>query len=240
VNPWLLGAILVVIVVVAIATKPKRDDAAGDDEAPKRDPRPGMDEGPARSVLDAADDDDEVEGEHDPVPVTAEGLALFPVSRSEIRLLELVRGDEALEMLPPWLRDAVDSGTASFSAVDRLYHDAASRVAGAAHGLSSGDFTGARIKPGVAGSYAYRLETLGRDGDFGFFPFTNKRGAESALRLLETHGIVARPKDEDGEPVAASDEDFEEARRRYEESERELALDLDDEAEGGAPYSDRR
>jgi len=234
VNPWLMGAILLVIVIVAIVTRPKRDD---DGMTALDRPERAADEGPARSVLDVEDDE---EGEHDPVPVTAEGLAFFPVGTSEIRLLVLARGDEDPDMLPAWLRGALDSGTASYAAVDRAFQSELGGVAGAAHGLGAGDFTAVRIRPGVAGSYAYRLETLGRDGDFGFFPFTTQRGAESALHLLEAHGIVVRPRDEDGEPIAASGEDFEEARLRYEESERMLALDDDDEFTGGAPYSDRR
>lgn len=237
-NPWLMAAILAVIVVVAIVTRPKRDadDADGAEGTERRATAPAGDDGPARSVLDDDDDDDSA---HEPVPVTAEGLALLSVGH-EIRLLELVGGEEAPETLPPWLRSALDSGSAPFGAVNALYQPAAGRVAGAAHGLSAGDFTAARIRPGVAGSYAYRVETLGRDGDFGFFPFTTRAGAESALRLLETQGIVARPRDEDGEPLPASDEDFEEARRRYEESERLLALEDDDDEGTGPAWSDRR
>src|SRR5438093_4791 len=108
--------------------------------------------------------------------------------------------------------------------------------------LNPGDFSAARIRPGVAGVYAWRLETLGRDGDFGFFPFATEAGARAALELLEGQDIVSRPDDEAGQPTPPPAEDFEEARRRYEESERALALDAEDDARRGDDHgtSDRR
>jgi hypothetical protein len=115
------------------------------------------------------------------------------------------------------------------------------RATGNRDALEVGDFTAARIVPGVAGEYAWRLETLGRDGDFGFFPFATRAGGESALELLGHYEIIRRPTDEDGNLIPPSLEDFEEARRRYEETEAALALDADDEPPRDPPWvSDRR
>jgi hypothetical protein len=73
------------------------------------------------------------------------------------------------------------------------------------------------------------VETLGRDGDYGFLPFESEEGARAALALIERAGIVRRPLDEEGRIVPASPEDFEEGLRRWEQTERELALGDPDE-----------
>ena len=52
--------------------------------------------------------------------------------------------------------------------------------------------------------------------------------------------IVRRPLDENERPIPASPEDFEEARRRYDESWRALAMEQEPGEEPGPPYSDRR
>uniref|UniRef100_A0A832I2E9 Uncharacterized protein n=1 Tax=Eiseniibacteriota bacterium TaxID=2212470 RepID=A0A832I2E9_UNCEI len=85
-----------------------------------------------------------------------------------------------------------------------------------------GDFTAARVVRGAAGAEPWRLEALGPDGEYVSFGFETQSSAEAALGLLEEHGVVRRPPGEDGEPVPASPGDFEEARRRAEET--ELAL----------------
>ena len=88
----------------------------------------------------------------------------------------------------------------------------------------------------------WRVETLGRDGEYGAFDFETEDGARAALLLLERFRIVRRPLDDEGNPIPASPEDFEEARRRYEDSWRALSLesDLEGGAGGSGIVSDRR
>ena len=194
----------------------------------------------ATSALD--EDDDELD-DFDPdarVPITVEGIAFIHDTHG----LRLVRLVEPEATPADWVQAAMDASSVPYSALSRL------NATGSGPGdrkpgtpLEMADFTGGRVVPGVAGQYAWRLETLGRDGDFGFFPFATRAGAESALELLEHYGIIRRPVDEDGEPIPPSAEDFEEARSRYEETEAALALDSDDDEEPpreGPWVSDRR
>ena len=105
--------------------------------------------------------------------------------------------------------------------------------------LHPGDFTGARVRRDADG--AWRLETLGRDGEFGYMLFPVESAARTALEMFEHSEVVRRPLDEDGRPVPPGAEDFEEARRRFEETARELALtDDDDEPAPPGDWSSRR
>ena len=230
-NPVVLFLIVAGVVVVAMLMR-----SGGEKDESASVPR---EEGSGASVLDEDDDPDEDLG-NTRVPITAEGIAFLPDGH-ELRLLSLVESEEA----PEWLQPALESSSVPYAAVNRIYQPTAPRGShGAKPGtpLGAGDFTAARIRPGVAGEYAWRLETLGRDGDFGFFPFAEKSGAQTALDLLGRHKILAQVFDDDNEPIAHSDEDFEEARRRYEETESHLALGDDDEDEAGRGEwtSDRR
>ncbi len=230
-NPMLLFLVVAGILVVAMVMRSggHKDETASSSE----------DEGGGGSVLDDLDDAD-ADHEHQSVPITAEGVALLQDGH-ELRLISMIDSEEEV---PDNLQTAMDASAIPYSVLNRMYMPAAPRGgAGSKPGtpLNKGDFTAARLRPGVAGSYAWRVETLGRDGDFGFFPFTTRTGADAALALLETHGIVSQSVDEDGEPNRPSNEDFEEARRRYEETESSLAIDVDDDALGHpGEWSDRR
>jgi len=97
--------------------------------------------------------------------------------------------------------------------------------------LSPGDFTGARVKRGAENTW--RVETLGRDGEYQPFTFETAEAARAALEMLERRDIVRVPRDEDGLPLPPSAEAFDEARRRHEETERELAMPGDEEPGDG-------
>jgi hypothetical protein len=228
VNPVVLFLIVAGVVVVAMMLRSSGGKSGDGGEA---------EEGDAVSVLDADDDagHDEAGGS---VPITAEGIVMMPDGH-ELRLLPLFDSEEAA---PDWLKPSLDSSALPYSVLNRIVMRNARGSHGAKPGtaLNVGDFTAARIRPGVAGSFAWRLETLGRDGDFGFFPFATKSGAQAAMDLLDRHKIVTRELDDEGNPIPASAEDFEEARRRYEETESSLALDIDEDEERGSDYSDRR
>ncbi|TMQ51993.1 MAG: hypothetical protein E6K73_04235 [Candidatus Eisenbacteria bacterium] len=91
--------------------------------------------------------------------------------------------------------------------------------------LSPGDLIATRVRRGAPGVDPWRLEALGRDYDFRAWPFETQEAAQVALRLIEEH-IVRPPRDPDGNPIPVGDEDFVVARRKMEETERQLALEL--------------
>lgn len=170
------------------------------------------------------------------VLVTLEGVALVEW-RGHVRQVPLAHGGEA----PDWLRDGIEAGSIPWRLANPAY---SASVAGPSAresgvGMNAGDFTAARVRHAEDGSW--RLETLGRDGDFGFFPFHREETAHAALAMLEASRIVRDAIDADGDPIHYSVEDFEEARRLYEQTERELALSGDeDEPPRPNDYSDRR
>jgi hypothetical protein len=187
------------------------DDAAGPEESPE------LEEGMADEEL----------------ALTSEG-DVFIADGHSVRIMPLGEPDALEEH-----REDIEAGLLALSPEERLQIQAMRGKPGQA--LQSGDLTAARIKRGAAGVVPWRLETLGRDGEYGFFPFETEDGARAALSLLEKYRVIRRPLGEDGRPIPASQEDFEEGRRRYEESWRALAMES--EYEGGEPpghVSDRR
>jgi hypothetical protein len=87
--------------------------------------------------------------------------------------------------------------------------------------LDVGDLIGARVKRGAPDLDPWRLEALGRDGDYRAWFFETEESSRAALDLL-VRRVVRAPKDEDGEPRPPRPEDYEEARRLDEETERAL------------------
>lgn len=171
------------------------------------------------------------------VPLSAEGVAFVPRPHG-VLLLPLVESQER----PDWLDRAVDSSAVPYTVLNELYFTGAGggvQPSRPGSPLSAGDLTGARIVRGDAASGPWRLETLGRDGDFGFHPFTTRNGAEAALDLLVTQEVVLRPVDDQG-AIPPSSEDFEEARRRYEATESELHAGEAEPPREGPWVSDRR
>jgi hypothetical protein len=94
--------------------------------------------------------------------------------------------------------------------------------------FAPGDFTGARVGRGAGGFGPWRLEVLGPEGEYIPFPFETEEAARAALAMLERRGVVRAPRDEDGVARPPSPEQFEEARRRYDETEHELATWADE------------
>ena len=90
--------------------------------------------------------------------------------------------------------------------------------------LRSGDFTAARVVRGAPGVDPWRLELLGPEGEYVSFGFAIEEAARVALDLLETREVMQYVEDEDGSPLVPSTEQFEEAKRRRDETERLLAL----------------
>lgn len=97
--------------------------------------------------------------------------------------------------------------------------------------LRPGDFTAARVVRGAPGVDPWRLELLGPEGEYMSFGFAVEEAARVALDLLETREVMQYVADEDGNPLVASTEQFEEAKRRRDETERLLALGDGEDAE---------
>lgn len=74
----------------------------------------------------------------------------------------------------------------------------------------------------------WRLEALGRDGEYISFEFETAEAAEAAKGLFEHQGIVELGEDEDGHPMPPSREQFAEARRISQETEAALGLPDDE------------
>lgn len=93
--------------------------------------------------------------------------------------------------------------------------------------LRPGDFTAARVARGAAGVDPWRLELLGPDGEYLSYGFTGEDAARCAFDLLVSRAVVRHFKDESGRPIPVPTEQFEEARRRHDETVRLLALGQD-------------
>ena len=170
----------------------------------------------ATAVLDVderddEDDDDEEEeaGEHI-IAVTADGEAFVP-HRHAVRLIPPEEQGEA------WKVGAgiKSSNLRGEQALAMSWH--------------ASDFTGARVIHGGADEPPWRLEALGRDGEYTHFGFETREGAEAAKKLFEQLGVVQIGEDEDGNPAPPSAEQFEEARRIYKETEAALEMPEDEE-----------
>jgi hypothetical protein len=216
-----LFAVGLIVAVGAVAWMMRR----GGEDAPAR---------PEGGVSPAPDDDDSsgAEGSDEELAVTSEGDVFIPDGHS-VRVMPLDPDEMAAH------HEDVEAGLFALSREERLALVARRGKPGQA--LQAGDLTAARIKRGAAGVVPWRLETLGRDGEYILFPFETEDGARAALDLLQGYGVVRRPRDEDGAPIPPSPEDFEEARRRYDESWRALAME-NEPGEGLDPgtHSDRR
>jgi hypothetical protein len=160
---------------------------------------------PDAAASDGADDDDELE-EVEVVAVTSEGDAVVPDTHA-VRLVP-----------PPEAGEAWKAGTTSQSprgqrAIERSWH--------------AGDFTGARVVRGEADEGPWRMDALGRDGEYTALVFETREGADAALKLFQSRRVIRLGRDEDGHEVPPSAEQFEEARRIYLETEAALEFDED-------------
>jgi hypothetical protein len=94
----------------------------------------------------------------------------------------------------------------------------------------AGDMRGVRVVRGGADEWPWRLEALGRDGDYISFDFETSDAADAARELFQRQGVVELGRDEDGHPAPPSAEQFDEARRISRETEAELGLQDDEDA----------
>ena len=145
-----------------------------------------------------ADDegDDEDEGDHEAVAVTSDGWAFVP------------DGGE-VHLVPPAAPDPEFGVTGRGSPGVRL---------------DAGDYVGARVVRGAPGVDPWRLEALGRDGEYVAFAFETEDAARAALELVERR-IVQMPCDEDGAPRPPGEADYAAALQRTQEGVSDMAMD---------------
>ena len=212
----LVGGLIAVGVVVVLALL-LRGSRASDTSSMTRSPElprePWRDAGGNVAVAD----DDERDGDEDDaedggnsgqvIAVTSDGAAFVP-DRHAVRLV------------PPEEQGEEWKVGAGMKATN-LRGQAALSMS-----WSAGDFTGARVVRGAADEGPYRLEALGRDGEYTAFVFETREGADAARELFGRLRVVQLGEDEEGRPMPPSPEQFAEARRIYLET--EAALDLPD------------
>jgi hypothetical protein len=211
----LTGGLVAVAVVVLVAMLARRGQSGDTSSDGSSSPEPGRDATPGGSEddrdPDARDDEgDEGEDQDDPhvAAVTSQGEALVPIRHMVCLVPPEDEGEEW--KVGAGLRAANRRGELALSM-----------------SWQAGEFTGVRVTQG-GGEYEgpWRLEALGREGEYITFSFETRDGAEAAKQLFERVGIVQLGEDEDGRPMPPSAEQFAEARRIYLET--EAALELPD------------
>jgi len=206
-NRGVLGALVAVgavIVLALLARATSRDESVG---GPTED---GLSEGASpppegRDAADGEDDDEDLE-EVEVVAVTSDGFALVPDAHA-VRLVPPPEDGEG------WKAGTTGHSARGQRALDMSWH--------------AGDFTGARVVPGAADEGPWRFEGLGRDGEYTAFVFETREGADAALGVFQSRGVIRLGRDDDGNEVPPSPEQFEESRRIYLET--EAALESSDE-----------
>jgi len=140
------------------------------------------------------------------VALTSDGWAFLPLAdRDRVRLIPPTRSPELGPGAPP--------------APDQLQR---------------GDLVGARVRRGSPDHDPWRLEAVGRDGEYRAWRFETEEAARIALALIE-RCIVRRAEGGDDAEAGISDADFAEAQRREEEIERELAAMPEEDETPGDP-----
>jgi hypothetical protein len=206
VSPVLTG-VLAIGAVVVLALLARANSKSEEIPRPVNDTLPAPDDSPLGG--DDPDDDDDDEWESvDVVAVTSDGYALVPDAHA-VRLVPPHEEGEA------WKAGEKGRNRRGEQALTMSWHN--------------GDFTGARVVRGAADEGPWRFEAMGRDGEYTAFVFETHEGADAALAAFVSRGVVRHGRDEDGNPVPPSAEQFEEARRIYLET--EAALGMDDEEE---------
>jgi hypothetical protein len=154
--------------------------------------------------LDEADDLDDGGDPDEHVAVTSDGWAFVPV------------GDrDRVQLVPP--RAPAEPVEGMGKAMPEH--------------LARGDLIAARVVRGAPDHDPWRLEALGRDHEYRAWRFETEEAARAAETLVAAR-VVRIPRDPDGEPVPVRAAEFDEARKREEEIEAELAgpevIDLDE------------
>ena len=198
----LIGGLVAVAVVVVVALL-MRSGSGTDASSGTRSSRPAREpwrESGGNVALaeddnerdgDGDDDDERDDARHDGlvIAVTSDGAAFVP-DRHAVRLVPPEEHGEE------WKVGAGinSSNLRGQQALSMSWHAA--------------DFTGARVVRGNADEGPWRMEALGRDGEYTAFVFETREGADAARQLFEQHRVVKLGEDEDGRPIPPSPEQF--------------------------------
>jgi hypothetical protein len=212
-------AIVVLIAVALIGLFMRRGgDAPPTTAPPSADPASLDPEGSWAYVEDEGPDEEDV-------AVTSDGYVFVP------------DGDE-VQIVPP--REAPDPFAAAIGETSPVHID---RNTGAleeeprgqalpltkpGEHLDTGDLSGARVVRGAVGIDPWRVEALGREGEYRAWAFETEAAARAACELLRTR-IVRPPLDEDGVPRVPDESDYAMALAMTERGVADLATDPDDE-----------
>lgn len=217
------NALFVVLAVAGVAAIALLMRGRGDERVTMPRPDAGTETGDDAHGGDGAFDDGGFDADEEgdaaaPLVVESDGHVWLPTG-SGVRRLWLGSEDADPALLA--------AGYVSREEFERRRTHA--RMRGDAQGLTGeplapGDFTAGRVVRGAPGVDPWRLEALGPEGEYVTFAFETEDAARTALDLLEARGVVRRPLDDDGSPIPASPGDFEEARRRADETEAELEI----------------
>ena len=207
-----VGAVVLVFTVLRLLRS--SEDAGSVTRPPEPSREPWREPGSNVAVMEDEDDernededDDDADHEGHVIAVTSDGAAFVP-DRHAVRLVPPEEQGEEWK---------VGAGIKSRNlrgeqALAMSWH--------------AGDLTGARVVRGEADEGPWRMEALGRDGEYTAFVFETREGADAARQLFERLHVVQLGQDEDGRAMPPSPEQFAEARRIYLET--EAALDLPD------------
>lgn len=204
---------IALIVAVALLALWMRSAGSKNDALPRPPEGPGAEspDAPAGSYAEVVDDDD-VDEDEAHLLVEMSGY-VWLTGLDGIRRVQM-GGEETDPVL----------AAAGYVNKDEFEHRlAAARARGDSSAITGerlrpGEFSAARLVRGAPDLDPWRLETLGPDGEYMSYGFGTEDAGRAALEALEKHRIVRRPLDDDDRPIPASSEDFEEGRRRAEES----------------------
>ncbi|MBI5170667.1 MAG: hypothetical protein HZA61_14355 [Candidatus Eisenbacteria bacterium] len=202
-----LAAVAAVVVVALLARgSGKSQDGPGEkgvltpEDAVSEGAMPAADELPEGDEYEDEEDDEDFDEEHaEVIAITSDNFAIVPDKHA----VRIVPPDESGEAWKPGAGHRRGQ-----RALDNSLH--------------AGEYTGARIVRGDADEAPWRLEALGRDGEYAAYLFETREAADAALALFVSRRVVTVGEDEDGVPIPASSEQFEEARRVFLETEAAL------------------
>ncbi len=186
----------------ATSHRPERDSSESEEETQESDAIDDLLDEVSASTPSLGPDSDQV------VAVTSDGSSLF-ADRHAVRLVPPESDEDAAwRQADPSARARDRRGDAAMAA-----------------SWSSGDLTGVRVVRGEAQEAPWRLDALGRDGEYTMLLFEEESGAQAARKLFLDKRIVRAVRGDDDEPVPPSREQFDEARRIYLETLAELEAD---------------
>jgi len=206
------AVVLVALVARAMQRKP---EASPTRTAPSE--RWAGDQNVATALAEPDEDDDAPEDDEGPEDVEGHVIAVTTLGEALVPHLHAVR------LVPPEEQGEAWKVGAGMKSVNLRGEQAL------AMSWHPGDFTGVRVVRGEADEGAWRVEALGREGEYTTFFFETRDGADAARLLFERLGVVRLGEDEEGRPMPPSAEQFAEARRLYLET--AAALDLPDDEE---------